>query len=267
MSELKVVLSGSVMECYQYDRQVTCFKSPDGKTKYYLPYKKSYGLSKTDSQYLSASRSRRNFIRRINANAGRYSLPDCFVSFTFKPERLCDLASANYEWKKFRQRLQRIVPDLRYLAVYEWGAKTGRFHYHAVFFGFPYIPQSKLQDLWGQGFVSIKVIRKGQVPNLGAYMAKYMAKDMVAGHYNPHKRRYFASTNLYRPRVFRFYFRLKVSDIVFRFRGLRLVNNFLFNSELIFIASFEYYQFIVPPGVLSHLSNFLDKLSDICYSY
>ena len=115
--EIKVIQSGSIVEVYQYHQTVSLPKfSFTPKIKKYVRIKRS----KADIRASSASRSRRAFMRLVNSNSGLGNQPDCFLTLTFKPEKLCSLVEANYQWKKFRQKLQRIVPNLRYCLSYEF---------------------------------------------------------------------------------------------------------------------------------------------------
>ncbi len=257
--EVKVIQSGSIVEVYQYHQTVSLPKfSFTPKIKKYVRIKRS----KADIRASSASRSRRAFMRLVNSNSGLGNQPDCFLTLTFKPEKLCDLVEANYQWKKFRQKLQRIVPNLRYCLSYEWGSKTGRFHYHIILFDFPFVPQAVIQEKWGCGWAYIKEIKKGSIANVGAYVAKYMAKDMGSA-YIDNKRRYFFSRNLVRPRVFRFYFKSKFTAIRDFLDNFKSVVSFVFNSTMRFISGFDYSMFALPPSVKNQFMLMLDSYADL----
>ena len=63
------------------------------------------------------NRAKRDLRRLINANIGEFSK---FVTLTFR-ENITDLKVANYEWKKFKQRLEtKIGYKLQYLVVIEF---------------------------------------------------------------------------------------------------------------------------------------------------
>lgn len=259
--ETKIIQSGSIVEVYQYHQTVSLPKfSFTPKIKKYARIKRP----KADIRASSASRSRRNFMRLVNSNSGLGNQSDCFLTLTFKPEKLCSLVEANYQWKKFRQKLQRIVPNLRYCLSYEWGSKTGRFHYHIILFDFPFVPQAVIQEKWGCGWAFIKEIKKGSIANVGAYVAKYMAKDMGNSAYIDNKRRYFSSRNLLKPRVFRFYFRSKIERVLDFFSSFKPpVVSFVFNSTMRFISGFNYSMFALPPS-LKNISLFmLDSYADL----
>lgn len=71
------------------------------------------------------------------------------------PERFVTLTNAPDDWQRLRQRLRRLTMRVRregYRTEWAWtvehGSKTGMVHIHALQHG-DYIPQRKLQDLWG----------------------------------------------------------------------------------------------------------------------
>lgn len=103
-----------------------------------------------------------------------------FVTFTFDGQRdfdITDVKSCNAYWTKFIKRLKRRYKDLKYIAVVEFQDKNdrGAVHYHMVC-NLPYVKKSELADIWGAGFVKINAIDK--VDNIGAYVVKYMNKDI-----------------------------------------------------------------------------------------
>jgi hypothetical protein len=66
---------------------------------------------------------------------------------------------------------------LKYVSVLEFQDKNdrGAVHYHMIC-NLPYIKKSELAKIWGNGFVKINAIDK--VDNVGAYVIKYMNKDI-----------------------------------------------------------------------------------------
>lgn len=88
-----------------------------------------------------------------------------------------DVKACNVEYKKFCKRLKYRYPDLKYVTVVEFQDKNdrGAVHYHMIC-NLPYIKKKELSDIWGNGFVKINVIDK--VDNVGAYVVKYMNKDI-----------------------------------------------------------------------------------------
>lgn len=118
-----------------------------------------------------------------------------FVTFTFA-DNIQDLKTANYEWKKFKQRLNDYFDkDIKYLVVIEF-QERGAIHYHVVFFNIPFVRQDVLSRLWGNGYVWINKI--DNVDNVGAYVCKYLTKDTM-DHRLRGKKCYFCSRGLYKP--------------------------------------------------------------------
>jgi len=109
---------------------------------------------------------------------------------------------ANNEFKKFIQRLKYNYGDFRYLVVVEF-QKRGAIHYHMLS-DFGYIEQYDLEKIWGNGFVWIndllKVNKGKPVDNVGAYIVKYMNKNIIDKRLMG-KKAYFTSRNLIRPEI------------------------------------------------------------------
>lgn len=119
------------------------------------------------------SRAKNHIRRLINANIGQWGQKEKFITLTFA-ENIQDIKKANYEFKKFRQRLEyRLGIKLKYICVIEF-QKRGAIHYHLLIFNLPYVENKKLREIWGNGFIKINNI--DNVDNVGAYIVKYMTK-------------------------------------------------------------------------------------------
>lgn len=166
----KVVISGDIVEIYDYDKEILegykdTKKSSNGRSVVASDEDKQKNREKV------YSRAKRDVRRLINCNIGEYSK---FVTLTFA-ENETDIKKANYEFKKFKQRLEGYLGyKLQYLTVIEF-QKRGAIHYHCLMFNAPYVPNKKLNEIWGNGFVKINKIDK--VDNVGAYVCKYMTKS------------------------------------------------------------------------------------------
>lgn len=131
--------------------------------------------------YKNRQVERNNYVRRY-ACANFDNLHDKFVTLTFRDD-IFDLKLANNLFHKFIMRLRKFLinnykfNNLKYLAVIEFQDKSrnGVIHYHMLS-NFPFIPFEKLCKLWGYGFIFINDIKK--VDNIGAYITKYMSKDI-----------------------------------------------------------------------------------------
>lgn len=131
-----------------------------------------------EDNYKQTQRRRKNKIRQlICANFDRLSK---FVTLTFNDSMdfdYKDVKACNIAYKLFCQRLKYRYPYLKYVTVIEFQDKNGRgaVHYHMIC-NLPYIKKSELSEIWGNGFVKINAIDK--VDNVGAYVVKYMNKDI-----------------------------------------------------------------------------------------
>lgn len=131
-----------------------------------------------DENYKKTQKKRRESVRNLcTSNFDNHSK---FVTLTFRDGLsfdIRDVKSCNAEFKKFILRLKYRYPDLKYLAVIEFQDKNdrGAVHYHLLC-NLPYIKKSDLASIWGLGFVKINRIEN--VDNVGAYVSKYMAKDL-----------------------------------------------------------------------------------------
>lgn len=154
---------------------------------------------------LKTQRKARSTIRRlINSNAWMYydergsPIIPKFITLTFA-EEIRDIKQANYEFKKFRQRLEwQTGIKLKYCVVIEFQDKNreGVIHYHMITFNLPYVKTEQLEAIWRRGFVKINAI--DHVDNIGAYMTKYMGKEIDDNRLVGQKC-YFSSRGLKKP--------------------------------------------------------------------
>lgn len=196
-TNVKVVISGDIVECYRYENGV--FRGHVSKGG---RHNKASEEDKKKNRGDVLSRAKKEVRRIINANIGQYGeeFRAKFVTLTFK-EHVTDLKTANYEFTKFIKRLNYAlfgtkVNNLRYTVVPEF-TKIGRVHYHVVFYNIPYIKADKLSEIWGNGFIKINAI--DNVDNVGAYVSKYMTKDNDDDRLQG-KKCYFNSKGLFKPK-------------------------------------------------------------------
>ena len=109
---------------------------------------------------------------------------------------------ANYKFMKFIRRLKYNYEDFRYLVVVEFQDR-GAIHYHMLS-DFGYIEHKDLEEIWGNGFVWIRDLLTANngkpVDNVGAYIVKYMNKDVLDKRLMG-KKAFFTSKNLRRPEI------------------------------------------------------------------
>lgn len=190
-----MITSGDIVEIFEYERPVILGKSRNALGRAVEASEED--KRETRKKTLSQSHS---YVRRlINANVKAWGESPKFVTLTFA-ENVQDIPTANYEFKKFRQRLEyEYKIKLKYLVVMEF-QKRGAIHYHAIMFNLPFIENEKLAMIWGNGFIKINAI--DQVTNIGVYVTKYMTKenyeeaksDRLIG-----KKSYFTSRGLIKP--------------------------------------------------------------------
>ena len=158
-------------------------------------------------------RDARNRCRRLALM--NFSEKDTFMTLTFA-ENIQDITYADNEFKKFMKRFNyKYKRKSKFLAVREF-QKRGAIHYHILLdWQLPAaLKKEELRSLerelgtniWGHGFVNLRSLR-GQkkqdnpVDNVGAYLVKYMTKNLYESKFN-HTKLYLCSRNLKRPAIF-----------------------------------------------------------------
>lgn len=75
--------------------------------------------------------------------------------------------------QKFLKRLRRRIPyKIRYFAVGEYGAISGREHYHVLVFGLPICDHHLVQESWPYGFVQVGPLQSGGASYVAGYCTK-----------------------------------------------------------------------------------------------
>ena len=187
----KVIISGNVIEVYEYKNNVLygykdIKKDKKGRSCVAGDEDKSINREKV------LSRARKDLRRLINSNIEKYSK---FLTLTFK-ENVLDLDYANNEFKKFIKRLNyHYKIKVRYSVVIEF-QERGAIHYHCLLYNLTQkINVKELSGIWNNGFIKINAI--DNVDNVGAYVCKYMTKvddERLKG-----RKMYFNSRNLNKP--------------------------------------------------------------------
>lgn len=150
-------------------------------------------------------RARTQLRRMVLANVGQYSddqgqpYKPAFLTLTFA-ENVQDIEQANKVYNLFIKRLNnklfgRGVTRLKYVVVPEF-QKRGAVHYHVVLFNLPYIPSGELAKVWGQGFIKVNSVE--EVGNVGAYVCKYLTKEIADERLNGRKH-FWGSRGLVQP--------------------------------------------------------------------
>lgn len=176
---LKVVVSGKQVEVYKYkkniwrdfERTLPSVLKTDNNIQYEqsLPTADEQLKIQQQKTQFSINRTRTEIRRLVNSNPQLTK----FLTLTFA-ENITDLKDANYVFNQFVKRISYRYSDFEYLAVPEF-QQRGAVHYHLLC-NLPFIETEALAQMWGQGF--IKINRLNNVTNIGAYVCKYLSKDM-----------------------------------------------------------------------------------------
>lgn len=159
-----------------------------------------------------------------------------FVTLTFA-ENLTDLTNAHSHFMRFIKRLgYKFSFQPAYVCVPEF-QQRGAVHYHVLFFNLPrYDYPRYMADIWTHGYVILKPVETFE--NVAWYMAKYMSKNNADKRFEGRKR-YFASRNVFRPRVS--YSELFVIDFLeAMFEGSRRLHS-EYQSEFTGLTKYEVY--------------------------
>ena len=132
--------------------------------------------------------------RLLNAN---FTETDYKIDLTYREDKLpVDDDAALRELRNFLRRLKRFrikegLSPLKYVAVTEKGARTGRYHHHLVISGD--VGMKDLKRLWGRGFITCELLEFNQDGVEG--LARYLVKQPIGSKF------YQASKNLIQPEV------------------------------------------------------------------
>lgn len=116
----------------------------------------------------------------INANISFENAECCrFITFTYR-ENMTDAERLYTDFKNFNKRFKRSMEkagyNYEYIITVEAQAR-GAFHLHGIFIfskRAPFISSSELSEMWGNGFVSVKAMRKN-IDDIGKYLTSYLA--------------------------------------------------------------------------------------------
>lgn len=163
---LKVVKAGNTYEVSKYEHlNVNGGGAREGDGEF------------RDHNYKNTQRKRRNMVRQLVTN--NFDNKSKFITLTFKDKNgldVTDVKECNKIFHNFINRVRRRY-SLQYLAVIEFQDKNdrGAVHYHMIS-NLTYVPFKELLSLWGHGGVRINAVY--ECDNLGAYVIKYMNKDL-----------------------------------------------------------------------------------------
>lgn len=183
-SDVKVVISGPMVEVYEFEKGVTTgFRGRGGRPKALKP-------PNIQQRRQTLNRARKAIQRLSFAN---FDINDKFITLTLS-ETQPSIKQANKDFKHFIQKLHYRFGDFRYLAVLQL-QRRGAVHYHMLA-DLPYINSQVLSTLWDKGSVNIQGIR--QVGNVGEYITCHLGNDPYDTRLYG-QRLYFTSRNLKKP--------------------------------------------------------------------
>ena len=213
--DLKVVVSGKQVELYKYKKTVwreykTNKDEAFEKKPKQLDIFEQEKLKKQRMQF-SMNRTKTEIRRLANSNPQLNK----FLTLTFA-KSTTDIKTANYIFNQFIKRITYHYPDFKYLAVPEFQQDTdhygrkkehgGSVHYHLLCN--IKTPDVKIKEkirkwerdfscnYWKNGFIKIRDV--DQINNFGAYMSKYLGKELFSGRMFG-KKKFFRSQTLSSP--------------------------------------------------------------------
>lgn len=206
----KVIVSGPLIETYEYEKNIHPYIRPRKRIAYDVPREvlavggaDSLQGEKLGKRRDNAKRAQNDFGRLVRSNLDGVVRP-LLVTLTYQ-ENQTDLCTAFGDFTAFVQALRyRFGKGFKYIAVPEF-QKRGAVHFHALFWGLPeellFRERStrELAQAWARGFVYLKPTDGNE--KLSWYLAKYMSKAYLDARL-AHFKAYVASRNICRPRVY-----------------------------------------------------------------
>lgn len=210
----KVIVSGNVIEVYEYEKQPMIPEQNKYTDDGYDPFDyentdlDQFKKDRKQERREQTVRDARNMVRRLalmNFGSG-----DKFITLTYK-ENMTDIDRADLDFKNFIKRFKYHfkIERLKYIAVREF-QKRGAIHYHVICDWDKHFESDKEvrhyervlgRDIWRHGFVDIKTMDENN-DNVGAYLVKYMTKNVSVVFFK-NRKIYLCSKGLERPKVYR----------------------------------------------------------------
>lgn len=188
IGKYKVIKSGPVFEIYEFQFPV---RLGIDTSKYRTGIRRKPSEERKEEYRTKRSIRAGNLVKRVARM--NFTPKDKFLTCTFE-ENVTDIVYANNEFRKFIKRLNRRFGSVSYITAIQF-QKRGAIHYHALI-NLPYVSKNELQDIWGNGIIDIRKL--DNVDNVGAYISRYMLKDVLDERLSG-KKCYFTSKGLKRP--------------------------------------------------------------------
>ena len=188
IGKYKVIKSGPVYEIYEFQFPV---RLGIDTSKYRTGIRRKPSEERKEEYRTKRSIRAGNLVKRVARM--NFTPKDKFLTCTFE-ENVTDIVYANNEFRKFIKRLNRRFGSISYITAIQF-QKRGAIHYHTLI-NLPYVSKNELQDIWGNGIIDIRKL--DNVDNVGAYISRYMLKDVLDERLSG-KKCYFTSKGLKRP--------------------------------------------------------------------
>lgn len=206
---IKAIYNGDIIEFYVMEKSPMLFQQKHEEKvepKEGLEWIYDVVENRKESRRSQTLRDAKNTMRRL---AIRNFKPNesLFITLTYRWHNT-DLNLADKHFGEFVKAIRdESGQAFQYLAVREF-TKKGRVHFHLLTdFKIDGDSQIDLErwerdvaKVWGEGFVDIKITN--HIDNVGAYLSKYMSKEIASDYYFKNKKYYLCSQGLKRPEVF-----------------------------------------------------------------
>ncbi len=140
--------------------------------------RKKYKPTSECQKILNRKNAEKKLIRLMNTN---FTENDYKIELTYREDTLpTDDDAALRELRNFLRRLKRLrkkmgLPELRYIAVTEKGAKKGRYHHHLVISGD--LDIKEIRNVWSRGIVHFSPLEFNEDGIEG--LARYHIKEPI----------------------------------------------------------------------------------------
>lgn len=183
----RIIQSGNILEIIDFENPVPIGmngNNPNGRNGNTTEEEKIENRKKTLKRNISS------FWRLFNANKDKHKNKDKFMTLTFR--RLPpSIKECDYQLNKFIKRLKYFSKtNIQYQGIRELQLEHDRNgnHYHIIFYNLPFIPHSKLLELWCDGNpyqddknrsgVNIKAIDDGY-NEMTNYLTSYLLQEVI----------------------------------------------------------------------------------------
>lgn len=217
--DTKVKVMGDLVEVFEYSDPIKILK--DGKSEP-IKKRKSYIKKEKGTGEIRADSLNRSFSRLMDLAITNHKEFKSFITLTFA-DNVTDLDFANYEFKKWTQRMKYKKKDFKFVAVPEF-QERGAAHYHIltnVKCDSDLIPKQKKKKLYNPNTKKNIVLEYYDLPtwqlgyssafdllttddnfSVALYISKYFWKDIDSRLFG--RRKILASRNLKNPDIVKF---------------------------------------------------------------